>query len=664
MKFELESPYIPKGDQPEAIKQLTDNIAKKVTSQVLLGATGTGKTFTIANIIQKTQKKTVIIAHNKTLVGQLYTELKQLFPKNHVEYFVSYFDFYQPEAYKPSTDTFIDKSATSNQEIEMMRLSALNSLSTQDDVIIVASVASIYSTVNPTDFSSFMIIIKENEKINRKQFIYDLVRLQYKRDETSNLPGTFKVNGDIIHIFPGHTDEISYRIMLDDEKIETIQIMKNKEEDVKDGDFVVFKTVKFVKIIPANEYIANKDNFDIAIKNIKEELKERIEFFTKNNKLLEAQRIEQRTNQNIEMLLELGYCNGIENYSRQLELREPNSTPYTIFDYLKNDDWLLVIDESHITVPQIEGMFNTDKSRKETLVEYGFRLPSCLDNRPLNFNEFNKIIKNAIFVSATPRGWEIKKSNNTVIQQIIRPTGLLDPIIEIVKTEGQIENLMQQLDSQIKKNEKTFITVITIALAEQLATFLHNKGYKVAYLHNELKTIDRSKIINDLRKGIYDAIVGINLLKEGLDVPEVSLVCIFDADKPGLFRNKISLIQIIGRAARNVNGRIIMYADTTSSDMQQAIDETNRRRKIQIEFNKKHNITPTSIVKPINNLIDSAEQKTIDAMFHKKNIDLKNKTKAIAKLKKEMKKAAEKQEYELAASLRDLIIELEGNLSK
>jgi excinuclease ABC subunit B len=338
MKFELESPYIPKGDQPEAIKQLTDNIAKKVTSQVLLGATGTGKTFTIANIIQKTQKKTVIIAHNKTLVGQLYTELKQLFPKNHVEYFVSYFDFYQPEAYKPSTDTFIDKSATSNQEIEMMRLSALNSLSTQDDVIIVASVASIYSTVNPTDFSSFMIIIKENEKINRKQFIYDLVRLQYKRDETSNLPGTFKVNGDIIHIFPGHTDEISYRIMLDDEKIETIQIMKNKEEDVKDGDFVVFKTVKFVKIIPANEYIANKDNFDIAIKNIKEELKERIEFFTKNNKLLEAQRIEQRTNQNIEMLLELGYCNGIENYSRQLELREPNSTPYTIFDYLKNDD--------------------------------------------------------------------------------------------------------------------------------------------------------------------------------------------------------------------------------------------------------------------------------------------------------------------------------------
>lgn len=664
MKFELESPYIPKGDQPEAIKQLTDNIAKKVTSQVLLGATGTGKTFTIANIIQKTQKKTVIIAHNKTLVGQLYTELKQLFPKNHVEYFVSYFDFYQPEAYKPSTDTFIDKSATSNQEIEMMRLSALNSLSTQDDVIIVASVASIYSTVNPTDFSSFMIIIKENEKINRKQFIYDLVRLQYKRDETSNLPGTFKVNGDIIHIFPGHTDEISYRIMLDDEKIETIQIMKNKEEDVKDGDFVVFKTVKFVKIIPANEYIANKDNFDIAIKNIKEELKERIEFFTKNNKLLEAQRIEQRTNQNIEMLLELGYCNGIENYSRQLELREPNSTPYTIFDYLKNDDWLLVIDESHITVPQIEGMFNADKSRKETLVEYGFRLPSCLDNRPLNFNEFNKIIKNAIFVSATPRGWEIKKSNNTVIQQIIRPTGLLDPIIEIVKTEGQIENLMQQLDSQIKKNEKTFITVITIALAEQLATFLHNKGYKVAYLHNELKTIDRSKIINDLRKGIYDAIVGINLLKEGLDVPEVSLVCIFDADKPGLFRNKISLIQIIGRAARNVNGRIIMYADTTSSDMQQAIDETNRRRKIQIEFNKKHNITPTSIVKPINNLIDSAEQKTIDAMFHKKNIDLKNKTKAIAKLKKEMKKAAEKQEYELAASLRDLIIELEGNLSK
>lgn len=654
--FKLTSPYSPKTDQVKAIKDLVSGF-KKQKSQVLLGATGTGKTFTIANVINQLQTKALIIVHNKTLAAQLYGEFKELFPGNHVEYYVSYFDFYQPEAYKPQTNTYIEKTAQSNQEIEMLRLSTLRSLSMHKDVIVIASVAAIYASTSPDDFDKYRLIIKVGDKLNRKQFLYNLVRLQYKRNDVENVAGTFRIKGDVIQIFPGYTEEYSIRISLfgeEIEKISKIETLTNK----------VIKNYEIFDFVPANEYISDVNRHDEAIKRIKAELKERIKYFKDRNDLLEAQRIEERTNHDIEMLTELGYVNGIENYSRHLELRNAGETPYTIFDFLKNDDWLLVVDESHKTIPQIHGMYNTDKSRKTTLVDYGFRLPSAMDNRPLNFDEFMSKVKHAIYVSATPNEWEIKEANNKIVEQIIRPTGLLDPVIDIVGTEKQVDILFEQLDKQIKNNEKTFVVVLTIKMAEELTILLHNKGYKVAYLHNEVTTIDRTIILNDLRRGKYDLIIGINLLREGLDIPEVSLICVFDADKPGFLRDEKSLIQIFGRAARNVNGRVLLFADHMTKDMKNAIDETTRRRNIQITYNKEHNIVPKTINKAIfGDLRSNGETKAMEALFHKQT-NKKNASKSIALLRKQMLEAAKNKEYEKAAYLRDLLLELESRIKK
>lgn len=656
--FKLTTDKTPKGDQPNAIKQLTNNIKKGIKSQVLLGATGTGKTFTIANVIKNTQKNTLVIVHNKTLAAQLYSEFKELFKDNKVEYFVSYFDFYQPEAYIPRTDTYIEKSAQQNQEIEMLRLSTINSLATEKRVIVVASVASIYASVAPEDFNVFRIILTKDQQMNMKQFTYDLVRLQYHRNNIDLSPGTFRKKGDVIEIAPGYADNYYLRISFFGDQIEDIAKI-----DVLTG--TVIEKLKICVIAPSNEYIMNHDRMEESVKRIKDELVETEKKFRLENKLLEAQRIHERTLRDVESIQELGYCPGIENYSRHLELRKEGQTPYTLFDYFKND-WLLVVDESHMTIPQVRGMYNTDRSRKETLVKYGFRLPSALDNRPLNFKEFNDKLDNVIYVSATPNDYEIEKSHNCIVEQIVRPTGLLDPKIEIHSSKYQIDDLVIELQKQVKKKERTFITVLTIKMAESLTEYLQKQKFKVAYLHNELKTLDRAKIINDLRRGKYDVLVGINLLREGLDVPEVSLVAIIDADKPGFFRNEKALLQTFGRAARNANGRVILYADTTTDAMKIAIDETNRRRKIQEEFNKKHHIIPKTIVKPIfEDLKSKDDQKAVEAIFHARNKPNTEKaTKAINVLKKEMLEAAKNQEYERAAYLRDLMIDLQEQIKK
>lgn len=657
-KFVLTTDLKPIADQITAINQLVDNIKHNVKSQVLLGATGTGKTFTIANVIEKLQAKTLIIVHNKTLAAQLYGEFKELFKNNNVEYFISYFDFYQPEAYKPALDLYIEKNAQRNNDIEMMRLSTINSLATSSKVIVIASVAAIYASVSPNDYDEFKFLIKKNEKINYKQFQYQLVKLQYERNQIDLKPGTFRINGDVIEIAPGTSDSYIIRISLFGEIIESIHLV-----DSLTGS--VLKKEEYFIIPPANEYIMNESRFNEGIKRITKELDERIEYFKKNSKLLEAQRIEQRTKADIESLKELGFCPGIENYSRHLELREEGETPYTIFDYYDKNDWLLVIDESHMTIPQIRGMYNTDRNRKQTLVNYGFRLPSALDNRPLNFKEFNSKIKHIIYCSATPNDYEIKESNNIVVQQIVRPTGLVDPSLEIHPTKDQIDDLITQIKKQIAKNERTFVTVLTIKMAETLTEYLKNKHIKVAYLHHGLKPLQRSKILNDMRRGKYDVIIGVNLLREGLDAPEVSLVCIFDADKPGIFRNSRALIQTFGRAARNVNGHVIMYADSISKDMKIAIDETNRRRDIQIAYNKKHHIIPKTIIKEIrDDFISDEQMKLMEAAYNAKKKGKEKQTKAIKRLRKEMLAAAKNKEYEKAAYLRDLIIELDGNLEE
>ncbi|MBP5256763.1 MAG: excinuclease ABC subunit UvrB [Mycoplasma sp.] len=657
-KFILTTNMKPIADQINAIKELVDNIKHNVKSQVLLGATGTGKTFTIANVIERLQAKTLIIVHNKTLAAQLYGEFKELFKNNNVEYFISYFDFYQPEAYKPTIDLYIEKNAQRNSDIEMMRLSTINSLATSSKVIVVASVAAIYASISPNDYDEFKFLIKKNEKINYKQFQYQLVKLQYERNQIDLKPRTFRINGDVIEIAPGTSDEYIIRISLFGDVIESIHLV-----DSLTGS--VLKKEDYFIIPPANEYIMNESRFKEGIKRITQELDERISYFKSNGKLLEAQRIQQRTKADVEALKELGFCPGIENYSRHLELREEGETPYTIFDYYGNKDWLLVIDESHMTIPQIRGMYNTDRNRKQTLVDYGFRLPSALDNRPLNFKEFNSKIKHIIYCSATPNEYEINESNGIVVQQIVRPTGLVDPIIEIHPTKDQIDNLITEIKKQISNNERTFVTVLTIKMAETLTEYLKDKHIKVAYLHHGLKPLQRSKILNDMRRGKYDVIVGVNLLREGLDAPEVSLVCIFDADKPGIFRNSRALIQTFGRAARNINGRVIMYANNISKDMKIAIDETNRRRKIQIEYNKKHHIKPKTIIKEIrNDFISDEQMKLMEAAYSAKKKGKEKQTKAIKRLRKEMLIAAKNKEYEKAAYLRDLIIELNGNLEE
>ncbi len=646
--FKLITDKVPSGDQPKAIESIIDNF-KKTKSQVLLGATGTGKTFTIANIINKIQKKTLIMVHNKTLAGQLYQEIKALFPQNRVEYFVSYFDFYQPEAYLPSSDTYIEKSSKANQEIEMMRLSTLNSLASYDDVIVVASVAAIYASVSKAQFKEFQSYLHVNQEYGLDKLKSTLVNLKYQFNNVDLKPGTFRVKGDIVDIAYGYTDEYIIRISFFGDTIEKI----TKIEPLTGK---VIENLKGIIISPAEEYIADIYKSKDAFESIEEELKERIKYFKLNEKLIEAQRIEQRTKYDLEAIKEFGFCSGIENYARHFEHRKPGETPYTILDFY-GDDWLLVIDESHISLPQFRGMYETDKSRKTTLVEYGFRLPSALDNRPLKFDEMQSKMDKVIYVSATPNEWEINESKNYVVEQIVRPTFLLDPEIEIRPTKNQIDDLINELFNQRKQNNKTFISVMTIRMAEELTDLLQLRGFKIAYLHNELKTLERSRILNDLRRDKYEAIVGINLLREGIDVPEVSLVTIFDADKPGLFRNEKSLIQMIGRAARNINGRVIMYGDEVTKDMKKAIDETNRRRQIQIEYNKQHNITPKTISKPIHNDLDYFD---IDEKTTKKN-----KTLSIKQLKAMMLKAAKNQEYELAAELRDQIIKIsESKLSE
>lgn len=652
--FDLKSKFKPSGDQPQAIEKIVKGFKDdKFKSQVLVGATGTGKTFTMANIIQSLNCKTLVLAHNKTLAAQLYSEFKEMFPDNKVEYFVSAFDFYQPEAFLPKTNTYIEKNSQSNNDIEMLNLSALNSLIERDDVIVVASVAAIYASSPPDDFFKNRVAYKKNQVIPIKQVQYELVNLNYQRNDVDVTHGRFSVKGDLMEIGPGFTDEFNYRISFFGDEIEEIakidpltkQVITKLDEIVLPG---------------AEVYLANRDTLEESLKRIKDELTETHKNFLKQNKLIEAQRILERTNHDIESFKEFGFCPGIENYSRHLELRAQGQTPYTIFDYF-DKDWLLIVDESHMMVPQIRGMYNTDRSRKETLVEYGFRLPSALDNRPLNFNEFLSKTDKKLYVSATPNEWEIEESQQ-ITEQIIRPTGLVDPIIEIRPTQDQILDIEQELRKQIANKERTFITVMTIRLAEELTEYLRNKNIKVAYLHNELKTIERFKILNNLRKGIYDVVIGINLLREGLDVPEVSKVLILDADKPGFFRSDKSLIQIIGRASRNVNGKVIMYADTVTEAMDKAIKETERRRNIQIEFNKKHNITPKTVIKPIAlDLSKNDADINIDELISKNKKSKEKIDRTVKKLREEMLAAAKNQEYERAAYIRDIIMELEAN---
>ena len=571
-KFKLVAPYKPMGDQIEAIKRLSENIELGVTEQTLLGATGTGKTFTIANVIANVNKPTLVLAHNKTLAGQLYAELKSLFPENRVEYFISYYDYYQPEAYVPSKDMYIEKDSSINDEIDQMRHAATASILERKDTIIVASVSCIYGIGDPDDYENSMLVIRKAEKLERKDLLEKLVSMQFVRNSMEFARGSFRVKGDNVDILPVSEHDHGIRITFFDDEVERIAMF-----DVTTGK--VIKIMDTVSIFPATHFVLSDEKKEEAIRRIEEELKEQIAYFTERGQLLEAERIEQRTKYDIEMLKEIGSCSGIENYSRHLSLRNKGETPSVLLDFF-GDDYLMVIDESHVTIPQVRGMYNGDQSRKKTLVEYGFRLPSALDNRPLNFEEFQSKIKQVIYVSATPGDYELSRSYE-IVEQIIRPTGLLDPIIEVRPTKNQIDKIIADIKAQNAKNERTLITTLTIKMSEDLTSYLKENGIKVAYLHSEIKALDRLEVIRKLRKGIYDVIVGINLLREGLDIPEVSLICILDADKEGFLRSARSLIQTVGRAARNANGKVIMYADTMTDSMKEAIDETARRRKIQ-----------------------------------------------------------------------------------
>lgn len=650
--FQLVSPFAPKGDQPQAIERLVQGLKENRKYQVLLGATGTGKTFTVSNVIAQINKPTLVFVHNKTLAGQLYSELKELFPHNHVEYFVSYFDYYQPEAYLPKTDTYIEKNSMTNEELDMLRMAAYNAVLERPDTIIVASVACIYSSSDPAQYKDMFFSIKRGEIINRQELLYKLVSRQYSRNDLDLKRGTFRARGDVIEIAPGHSDRFIIRIELFDDEIERIS-----EVDPLTGN--TLNAYQVYNIYPANGYAKPKDQMMKACDAIEAELEERLAYFEHEGKLLEKERLEQRCRYDLEALREFGVCSGIENYSRQIEGRAPGSRPYTLFDYFP-DDYLLIIDESHVSVPQVRGMYNGDRARKETLVEYGFRLPSALDNRPLRFEEFEQLIHQVIFVSATPGDYELDKTNGEVIEQIIRPTGLLDPEIEVRPTRGQIDDLMDEIRDRVAKGERTLITTLTVKMAEDLTGFLQKAEFKVAYLHHETKTLERTEIIRDLRKGKYDVLVGINLLREGLDIPEVSLIAIMDADKEGFLRSERSLIQTIGRAARNAEGRVIMYADTMTDSMRKAIDETYRRRAIQQAYNKEHGITPQTIKKEIREAIHGKETQEMATRYMQKK--LKNKPKArealLRDLEREMKDAARVLDFERAAELRDMLIEL------
>lgn len=654
MKFELVSKYQPTGDQPTAIETLVAGINAGKKEQVLLGGTGTGKTFTVSNVIAKVNKPTLVLSHNKTLAGQLYSELKEFFPNNRVEYFVSNFDFYQPEAYIPGSDTYIDKSTKTNYEIEMLRSSAMNSLLDREDVIVVASVASIYGLGNPDRYREMIFAVRVGQILDRKELLTYLVDRQYHRNDLEQTKGTFRVRGDTIEIVPGHTDSWLIRIELFGDEVERIT-----EVDPLNGH--ILNAYSQYTIYPATGYVTTKEQMDIAANNIEKELEERLEFFLAENKLLEHQRLEQRTRHDIEMLREVGMCPGIENYSMHIDGRARGERPYTLMDYFPKD-FLLVVDESHVMLPQVRGMYNGDRSRKETLVEYGFRLPSALDNRPLQFDEFENILHQAIYVSATPGDYELERVHGDVVQQIIRPTGLLDPLIEVRSSKGQIDDLISEIYERQKKNERVLITTLTIRMAEDLTGYLKELGIKVAYLHTETKTLERTEILRDLRLGKYDVLVGINLLREGLDLPEVSLVAILDADKEGFLRNYRSLIQTIGRAARNANGQVIMYADKMTDSMERAIEETKRRRAIQDEYNQVHGIIPQTIQKEIREAIHGKEtmDNVSDLVKKGKKAPKKAKKQLIADLEKEMKAAAKALDFERAMELRDMIIELRG----
>jgi excinuclease ABC subunit B len=654
-QFKLVSKYSPQGDQPAAIQRIVDGIHNGEKRQTLLGATGTGKTFTISNVIKEVNKPTLVIAHNKTLAGQLYSEFKEFFPDNAVEYFVSYYDYYQPEAYVPSTDTFIEKDASINDEIDKLRHSATSSLFERKDVIIIASVSCIYGLGSPEEYRELVLSLRTGMEIERNQLLHRLVDIQYERNDINFQRGTFRVRGDVVEIFPASRDEHCLRVELFGDEIDRI-----REVDALTGEILGER--EHVAIFPASHFVTREEKLLVAIENIEKELEERLAYMRENGKLLEAQRLEQRTRYDLEMMREMGFCSGIENYSRHLTLRPPGSTPYTLIDYFP-EDFLMVIDESHVTLPQVRGMFNGDQARKQVLVDHGFRLPSAMDNRPLTFTEFEEKINQIVFVSATPGPYELEHTPE-MVQQIIRPTGLLDPTIDVRPIEGQIDDLIGEIHDRIKRNERVLVTTLTKKMSEDLTDYLKEIGIKVQYLHSEVKTLERIEIIRELRLGKYDVLIGINLLREGLDIPEVSLVAILDADKEGFLRSERSLIQTIGRAARNSRGHVVMYADRMTNSMELAISETKRRRAIQEEYNEKHGITPMTIQKDIRDAIrathaaeDEADYKTTEKLT---KLTKKERDKLIENMEKEMKEAAKALNFERAAELRDLILELKA----
>ncbi|MBC2370055.1 excinuclease ABC subunit UvrB [Listeria booriae] len=652
--FQLVSKYRPQGDQPKAIEKLVAGLNSGIKHQTLLGATGTGKTFTVSNVIQEVNRPTLVIAHNKTLAGQLYSEFKEFFPDNAVEYFVSYYDYYQPEAYVPQTDTFIEKDSSVNDEIDKLRHSATASLFERRDVIIIASVSCIYGLGSPEEYGAMLVSLRPGMEISRDQLLRDLVEIQYDRNDIDFQRGRFRVRGDVVEIFPASRDEHCMRIEFFGDEIERI-----REVDALTGEIIGER--EHVSIFPASHFVTRPDIMKKAIVNIKAELEDRLKVLRDDNKLLEAQRLEQRTNYDIEMMEEMGYCSGVENYSRHLALREPGSTPYTLLDFFP-EDFQIVIDESHVTMPQIRGMYNGDQARKQMLVDHGFRLPSALDNRPLRLEEFEKHVNQIMYISATPGPYELEH-NPDVIQQIIRPTGLLDPIIDVRPIEGQIDDLIDEINDRIKKNERVLVTTLTKKMSEDLTDYLKESGIKVQYLHSEIKTLERIEIIRDLRLGVYDVLVGINLLREGIDIPEVSLVAILDADKEGFLRSERSLVQTIGRAARNQEGRVIMYADKMTDSMKYAISETARRREIQEAYNEKHGITPQTIIKDVRGVIaatTAAEQREADHLKDLSKMNKKEREAFIEELEHEMKDAAKALDFERAAQLRDTLLELKA----
>lgn len=658
MEFKLNAPFIPMGDQPEAISQLVSGVQKGYRNQVLLGATGTGKTFAMANIIQELQKPALIMAHNKTLAAQLYAEFKEFFPENAVEYFVSYYDYYQPEAYVPRHDLYIEKDSDVNEEIERLRLAATTALMSRRDVIIVASVSCIYGLGNPVNYGKSVIELKVGEIYRRNALLRQLIESQYSRSDLDLKPGNFRVRGDTIEIFPAYEDKFAYRVSFFGDEIERIMRLNPTTGEISSQPATI-------NIYPAKHFIADDNLLKLALSNIEIELQDQLKFFRENDKFLEAQRIEQRTNYDLEMLREVGFCSGIENYSRHLDLRPAGSAPWTLMDYLPSD-YLLFIDESHMTIPQIRGMYRGDQSRKSTLVEYGFRLPSALDNRPLRFEEFEKHMGYTIYTSATPAAYELNKADQ-ITEQIIRPTGLLDPEVEVRPTQGQVDDLIVEIRKRVERGERVLVTTLTKRMSEDLADYLMEIGIKVHYLHSEVDTLERIGILRDLRKGIFDVIVGINLLREGLDLPEVSLVAILDADKEGFLRSGTALIQTIGRAARHVNGKVIMYADKMTDSMDFAIKETYRRREKQNRYNLEKGIEPMSIIKSIHDLTERVSVSAIaeeKADYHtearERKMNVKELERTISHLEQQMRDSAKNLEYEKAAAIRDQIYELRG----